>query len=1050
MYSTNSTLYLLLILLWMILSSPQLLTAQQRVLPFHQLTVAENLTSQKYNFYVFTDSEGFVWISSINGLNRYDGQDVVQYHPVEGDSTALIDGDIQGLFFEDRNSDIWFGTNNAIVCYSRKDDNFKSYQIKKDGKEALGYKLLFVDEKKEELWLVTADYDVFWFSIDQPHVHHYILNYFLYDESLILENEKSYTIYAPLDEDGLGRIDLVKKQNQILVNQIDTICNNKGLYALYYEDQNHLWAVGNDGLMWLDSSGKVLGNSHTFNSAQLEGMNDVCSFNDDFLLVSTLNQGVYLFDKNNLYFSQRLFASQNGKVNKLNLPVDKIWKDDKHNLWISTNGNGVLFCHPDHVKLQSALQSKNGEFAPGANIVSLSEDALGHLWCLSREGIAVLDSMFLPRPLPGATNKSISKFVAEGAYYIFTDDQHRVFLCGFMGLMVLEKGKQVFKAVNLKNGNNPGSILNGTQLSDGSVLVGSQEGFSDNGSGLFKIVTEGSTLKLESISAPVDLYGVNWMYEDRKKNVYLARFAEEIVVGKIDNNELIVDTTYSFKYMVTGMKEDEKRNVIWIASFGGLFKLDLTSGLIVAVEDFGLKNLNGLLIDDQTRQLWVSTNVGLFLFNPELKTSRRFTSSEGLQASEFNFYAACKTRFGKLVFGGINGINCFDPVKVRQLTAPIPNPKITGIQINNEPDSTLSCETTQAKNVSHFKYLKLPYYKNTISFNFAALDYSDPSANQFRYRMLGVDKDWVENGAKNFTRYPNLREGEYTFEVQASSAEGVWPDNYPNHTAILKIKILPPWYRSNLAYFIFTVLSLGFLYLVYRIRVNQIKKNAEIKRIEAEYKQLAAETETAVLRLQMNPHFIFNSMNSISSYISDRDIDTANAYLNRFAKLMRSILKLGKQDLIPVADEIDLLDQYLKTEAMRLERKFNYDFDLGPDVDEDDTVVPTMILQPFVENAIWHGLSAKKDKGMIYIRFWKESNALKISVEDNGIGREAAKAKKTISFKSHKSQALEITRKRLHLLGEKEGHKSDFYFEDLFDAAGNAAGTRVIINLPIL
>lgn len=251
--------------------------------------------------------------------------------------------------------------------------------------------------------------------------------------------------------------------------------------------------------------------------------------------------------------------------------------------------------------------------------------------------------------------------------------------------------------------------------------------------------------------------------------------------------------------------------------------------------------------------------------------------------------------------------------------------------------------------------------------------------------------------------------------------------------------------------------GLGLIYTYYRYRIAQIRKEETFKRKEAEflqkeaeYKQLVAETETAVLRLQMNPHFIFNSMNSINSYILKKDVNTASDYLNRFARLMRMILKFAAKPLIAVSDEIELLELYLETEAMRFEKKFSYDFELKNDLDPDEFMIPTMILQPFVENAIWHGISGMQNgEGLIKICFWQENESLFASVADNGIGR-AASREISQKAKTHESKALSITEHRLQLLEKKNGMEASFEVHDLLDPDQNPAGTKIVLQVPLL
>ena len=266
----------------------------------------------------------------------------------------------------------------------------------------------------------------------------------------------------------------------------------------------------------------------------------------------------------------------------------------------------------------------------------------------------------------------------------------------------------------------------------------------------------------------------------------------------------------------------------------------------------------------------------------------------------------------------------------------------------------------------------------------------------------------------------------------------------------MSITITPPWYQTWWARSLFALLFALALYALYRYRINQVRKAEAFKRKEAEYKQLVAENETAVLRLQMNPHFIFNSMNSISSYILQKDIDTANDYLNRFAKLMRMILKFAEKPFLSVSQELELLEQYLNTEAMRFEDKIGYEFKVADDLDPDEVILPTMILQPFIENAIWHGLMQKKGpRGKLDLTIHQSNNHLVCIIEDNGIGREAASALKSKSAERRKSYGMKITSDRLAMLNKLAGANASVQVIDLKDERDQATGTRVELMIPL-
>ena len=209
---------------------------------------------------------------------------------------------------------------------------------------------------------------------------------------------------------------------------------------------------------------------------------------------------------------------------------------------------------------------------------------------------------------------------------------------------------------------------------------------------------------------------------------------------------------------------------------------------------------------------------------------------------------------------------------------------------------------------------------------------------------------------------------------------------------------------------------------------------------------MLAETETAILRLQMNPHFIFNSLNSISSYILQEETDQAYDYLVDFSKLMRMILDFAEKPFIALADEIELLKRYIKTEAMRFEKEIDCQINIADGLDTEEIQLPTMILQPFVENAILHGLARKKEAGIIKLTFQRKNNSLICAIEDNGLGRKVASKNKQ---KHHQSKALKITERRLKLLGEQRKREASFEIKDLLAEDGVSLGTQVCLKFPL-
>jgi LytS/YehU family sensor histidine kinase len=220
------------------------------------------------------------------------------------------------------------------------------------------------------------------------------------------------------------------------------------------------------------------------------------------------------------------------------------------------------------------------------------------------------------------------------------------------------------------------------------------------------------------------------------------------------------------------------------------------------------------------------------------------------------------------------------------------------------------------------------------------------------------------------------------------------------------------------------------------------KRDAEEQRKEAEYKAEVADTEMKALRAQMNPHFIFNSLNSIGDYISKHDVKTANYYLGKFAKMMRLILENSEHTQVSLADDLRALELYMQLEALRLNDKFDYEIKVDDEIDKENTMVPPLILQPFVENSIWHGIAQNEGKGKILIEIKKEDEMINYMVEDNGVGLKNGLTNSAIG-NSKKSLGMKITRSRIEMMNKIKKTKGSV---ELFDIA---RGTRVEVKLPL-
>lgn len=262
---------------------------------------------------------------------------------------------------------------------------------------------------------------------------------------------------------------------------------------------------------------------------------------------------------------------------------------------------------------------------------------------------------------------------------------------------------------------------------------------------------------------------------------------------------------------------------------------------------------------------------------------------------------------------------------------------------------------------------------------------------------------------------------------------------------------------------IFALLLLGFItlrngLLKRRNEANrrEIAENElQLQKLESEKKQeefqhKATDLEMQALRAQMNPHFIFNCLSSINRFILKNESESASDYLTKFSRLIRMVLTHSKKQLITLDDELEMLQLYLEMERLRFKYSFDYNISFKNEIDPENIFIPPLLLQPFAENAIWHGLMNKGEQGHLIISLSKENTILKCIITDNGVGRKKAAELKSKSVEKNKSMGLQITKERLALLNKDKNEDSFFKVEDLYDDQGNANGTRIILKIRLI
>jgi sensor histidine kinase YesM len=320
---------------------------------------------------------------------------------------------------------------------------------------------------------------------------------------------------------------------------------------------------------------------------------------------------------------------------------------------------------------------------------------------------------------------------------------------------------------------------------------------------------------------------------------------------------------------------------------------------------------------------------------------------------------------------------------------------------------------------------------------------TNPEKVLYRKRLYPLEKDWSDPDLANSAKYINLPPGQYNFQVMACNNEGIWSDN----ALSFEFEIRRPYYQTWWFLLLSGLLLANLIYFLVLFRIYTVKRE---QKKEFERKVERSKIELKALRSQMNPHFVFNSLNAIQHYIVNSKSEEAIKYLSKFAKLIRMILQYSDKPTVTVEEDLESLKLYIELEKMRFEDKFDYAIVVENTVDLDYDIMPPMLMQPYVENSILHGLNPKSEKGKLDIGLRSENNILICTISDNGIGRmKSAEIKHMGALKEHRSLGMRITEERLKILNEIHASQLSVEVRDLIDEQGRPAGTQVQLFIPL-
>ena len=457
---------------------------------------------------------------------------------------------------------------------------------------------------------------------------------------------------------------------------------------------------------------------------------------------------------------------------------------------------------------------------------------------------------------------------------------------------------------------------------------------------------------------------------------------------------------------------------LWIGTRGNGLLLFVHDSLFQFTMENGLPSNSVRVIESIDNCLIIGTNNGLFLAsrqlqNGQLSILRQFGGTE-LISKEIIQILPDKNLTTILSKAGLSTIKNITkssesyhmPILIRNVMI-----KNKAVDVNSKPE--------------------IEFNNNSLTFEYFGISYFKSGKQTYRHRLLGLETEWVIN-QQTAAQYPYLPAGSYRFEVQVLNADGSWG----HESARFSFTILQPYWQK----WWFLLLVIGFsifiLLSIFRYIIFQQEKR---KRMESEISRF----EQEALANQMNPHFLFNALNTIQRYILDNDKLSSSRYLSKFSNLMRQTLNHSQMTRVSLKKEIELLKLYIEMESARFKDRFTFEVNCSPEIDQDKTEIPVFFIQPLVENAIKHGLMNSQEPGVLIVDFKKNNLDLICTVHDNGIGRIAAG--RLSSSLDKKSVGLHIIQKRISLINRSGNKSIKLSYEDLYDEMNTPKGTKAKI-----
>lgn len=948
---------------------------------FKHIGLPEGLP-QSQVFDILQDSRGFIWAGTRGGgLGRYDGKEFQILNTKDG----LINNFINCLL-EDSKGNILIGTKSGLSIYNGI--RFENHLLSSAG----DVRVVSLLEVNDKLLIGTSD-------------------------GLYVKQDSTITKIKNQDDQPNFYVTCLHGfENKIFMG------TNRGLYAFentnfiepkYYTTRdgladNYIQALTSDSnSLWIGTYGKGVS---TFTDGKINTLaiplpkNTVCYDllrSENSLWIASQSNGVFQVKLSDEVVER--YSTLNGLTNN---HVRCILQDSWGNMWFGTSGGGLNqfagqpFNH---------LTEKDG--LPNNYIYSIYADDSGAIWSgTGSKGVVKhdsnkftsygLDSGFQHVKIKAicATEDGRIWFGSEGKGLGYMDTTGVHWLTTKQGLC----GNYIKDLTTDKNGDLWVATLDGGI----SVLSKAKSRYQIKN---YRYLTELPSNRIHALYADPES-SIVWFGTESKGLGKIVNGRAETVITEADLN-------YHNIRAVRG-----NANGIWLATSGGLYRYDTKSKELITMQVEGLTSSNLYLLEfDHLGHLYLGHERGLekLTLNEtgDVIEMESFGAEDGFSGIETCQNASICDNNGTMWFGTVNGLTQYNPNNITTSEV-APRIWLDNIDLFYEKlqPNTYGYSPSSWNNLSTTP--SFPHNQNHLTFSFTGIDLNNPTKLRYQWKLRGFDEEWRKPTDKRDAVYSNLPPGEYLLQYKSVSSAGIssaiheWP-------FVIEAPFWQMWW-FKLATWVIPILLILILVIGYirRIKIRE-KRQREKLMVEKDLIEL----EQKALRLQMNPHFLFNALNSIQSLVALEQHQEARKYLQKFAKLMRLTLQNSRVDTIPLSDEIATLQNYIELEQFSKKAPFTYRIDIDETIQPDNVYIPPMMLQPFIENAIKHGLPERNEKGELVVSFTQTDNQLICRIRDNGIGREAAMIKAKEKSKSHESAAIQVITDRLNILNkEHEGN----------------------------